>query len=420
MRLLLAISVKLGLHTTHLDVKTAFLNGELQENVLMCQPEGFVVKGNENKVCKLKKAIYGLKQSSRAWYQKVEEVLIGLDFKKSDYEPCLFMKRNRGMITIIALYVDDFIIFSNDENETDFLKDKLNSNFKIKDLGELKLCLGMKIRRENDMLILDQSTYIDHLLKKFNMTNCNSVNTPIENFDFNESNSSDKCQNPLYQKLIGSLMFLAVMTRPDIAYSVSFLSQFNNCHTEYHWKCAKRVLRYLKGTKNYCLVFKKTNEDLQGHVDADWGSDKTDRKSYTGFVFKLSGGAVSWKSCKQKTVALSSTEAEYMALSEATKEAIYLRNLLCEISGSLDCITIFNDNQGAQKLCSNPVFHDRSKHIDIRHHFVREALQNKTIDLKYVCSDEMLADVLTKGLKSVKHSKFVVGLGLQFFDKWGC
>lgn len=259
LRLLLALSLKLDLEVTHLDVKTAFLNGNLQETVFMCQPEGFITKGNENKVCLLTKAIYGLKQSSRAWYQKVNEVLVKLGFKKSNYESCIFIKRKNNSLVIVALYVDDFIVLSNDKKETDFLKKHLTSNFEIKDLGEIKLCLGMRIRKEKDNLILDQSVYIDQLLRKFNMSDCKVVSSPINNFDFSEGclseNEAEKYKNPLYQKLIGSLMFLAVLTRPDIAYSVSFLSQFNNNHTEYHWNCAKNVLRYLKGTKDHCLVY---------------------------------------------------------------------------------------------------------------------------------------------------------------------
>lgn len=225
----------------------------------MCQPEGFITKGNENKVCLLTKAIYGLKQSSRAWYQKVNEVLVKLGFKKSNYESCIFIKRKNNSLVIVALYVDDFIVLSNDKKETDFLKKHLTSNFEIKDLGEIKLCLGMRIRKEKDNLILDQSVYIDQLLRKFNMSDCKVVISPINNFDFSEGclseNEAEKYKNPLYQKLIGSLMFLAVLTRSDIAYSVSFLSQFNNNYTEYHWNCAKNVLRYLKGTKDHCLVY---------------------------------------------------------------------------------------------------------------------------------------------------------------------
>lgn len=416
LRFLIALAVQFDLKIIHLDVKTAFLNGALKEDVYMQQPEGFVSKGNESKVFKLKKAVYGLKQSSRAWNEKVDEVLLKIGYRKSLLEPCLYIHKSNNLFTIIALYVDDFFVFSNDPVEVNSLESYLGQNFKIKNLGEAKQCLGVRIIRDyrNNFITLDQECYIDEILKKFNMLDCNSVSSPLDcNFDFEET-KNETCDIKLpFQQLIGNLMYLAVLTRPDIAYAVSFLSQFNNCYNKVHWQCAKRILRYLKGTKNVSMKFEKTDSlNLVGFVDADWGSNKRDRKSYSGYIFKLSGAAISWKSCKQKTVALSSTEAEYMALSEATKEAIYLRNLLSDLTGQQDCVEIYNDNQSTQKLANNPVFHDRSKHIDIRYHFVRDAVRDKIIDLKYLPTGEMIADILTKPLKGVKNAKFVQGLGL--------
>lgn len=418
LRLLIALAVKLDLKILHLDVKTAFLNGFLEEEVYMVQPEGFCVAGSENQVCKLKRAIYGLKQSSRAWYMRVDEVLTGLGYKKSSYEHCLYTFQVNGLLTIVALYVDDFFIFSNNSECVKLLKKHLNHEFKIKDMGEAKQCLGVRIRRNytDGSITLDQEGYIDNLLKKFKMEECNSVSTPIEN-NITESLSnvgSNICdKNIPYQKLIGSLMYLAVLTRPDIAYSISLLSQFNNCYNELHWKCVKRVLRYLKGTKSLSLRYCQEGSLLHGFADADWASDKCDRRSYTGFVFMLSGGAVTWASSKQVTVALSSTEAEYMALAEAAKEGIYLKNLLNELIGFNEVITIFNDNQGAQKLSANPVHHKRSKHIDVRHHFIRDTVGQGLISVKHVSTDEMLADVLTKGLPNSKHKFLVSKLGLS-------
>lgn len=413
LRLLFALSLKLDLEITHLDVKTAFLNGYLQEIVYMEQPECFVTKGNESKVCKLNRAIYGLKQSSRAWNLRVNEVLLKLNFKRSIFEPCIYTKKDNNLLTIIALYVDDFLIFSNDCKNSKILKECLSSEFKIKDLGQVKQFLGMTICKKKDCLMLSQENYVNQVLKRFNMLDCKSVTTPMESFDFNENNCDTNVNNCQYQKLIGSLMYLAVLTRPDISFSVSFLSKFNNCNNSYHWKCAKRVLRYLKGTKNYVIKFTKDDINLLGYVDADWGSDKADRKSYTGYIFKLSGGPISWKSSKQKTVALSSTEAEYMALSDASKEAIYLRNLVYELTDKLDSVTIFNDNQSAIKLSMNPIFHERSKHIDIRYHFIRETVDKNTIQLKYLETENMIADILTKSVGGTKHMYFVKGLGLE-------
>ncbi|XP_053958679.1 uncharacterized protein LOC128863506 [Anastrepha ludens] len=226
-----------------------------------------------------------------------------------------------------------------------------------------------------------------------------------------ERNSASKLP---FQNLVGSLMYLAVSTRPDIAHIVSVLSQFNTNYGSAHWVAAKRVLRYLKGTPNLGMTFTSTkNSTLEGFADADWGSNIDDRRSYTGFTFKLANGAISWESRKQRTVAMSSTEAEYMALSDSTKEAIHLKRLVREITGEDRTVIIYNDNQGAGKLSKNPIFHNRTKHVDIRHHFVREAVERKDIIIKYVSTEEMPADVLTKRLSATKHIHCIQNLGMK-------
>lgn len=305
-----------------------------------------------------------------------------------------------------------FFIFSNDEKEIVFLKKHLNSHFDVKDLGIIKQCLGMQvfIDKSNNTIKLSQELYIDQLLEKFNMSECKPVKTPIESkLDF--SVESKEIDVP-YQQLIGSLMYLAVLTRPDIAYSVSFLSQFNNCFLESHWKCAKRILRYLAGTKSYGLLFSKGDMTIQGFVDADWAGNFLDRKSYTGYMFKMNGAAISYESVKQKIVAMSSMEAEYMAMSEASKEAIYLKGLLSELTGKNECIQLFNDNKSALYLTANATYHKRSKHIDVRHHFVRDAILNNQIKASYLNTGEMPADILTKGLSVEKHYKHLKGFGM--------
>lgn len=343
-------------------------------------------------------------------------MLLELNYQRSKYEPCLYTKKENNLITIITVYVDDFFIFSNNENETNFVKRELSSKFKIKDLGRIKECLGMQVTydQKGNVITLSQKNYIVQLLEKFNMLDAKTVKTPMDaklNLDENDTDENVRAQYP-YQKLIGCLMYLSVLTRPDISHSVSFLSQFNNTYNESYWKIAKRVLRYLKGTMNYCLRFSKDDSEIQGFVDADWASSTIDRRSYTGYAFKLSGSVVSWESSKQKTVALSSTEAEYMAISEAAKEAIYLRGLLLELTGNATNITLFNDNQSALNLSVNPVYHKRSKHIDVRHHFIREIISDNLVNVDYLPTDIMPADVLTKSLGSEKHYKLLELLGV--------
>lgn len=260
---------------------------------------------------------------------------------------------------------------------------------------------------------INQKDFIQELLVRFNLTEAKDVVTPMEvgsKLNYNEKENIDVP----YQQLIGALMFLAVNTRPDIAFVTSYLSQFNLNHDAQHWKAAKRILRYLKGTIDYSLTYQKTNSlNVVGFCDADWANDLNDRKSYTGFVFILGNGAISWEAQKQCLVALSSTEAEYIALSESAKEAIHLKGLLNELISYDEKIILCNDNQSAQKLACNPVFHNKTKHIEIKYHFVRQTVDRNLITLKYVSTDKMIADIFTKSLNGPKHKFCTKGLGLK-------
>lgn len=415
LRLLLALSVDKNLKCLHLDVPTAFLNGTLNECIYMEIPACSNMPNCENKVLKLNRAIYGLKQSARAWYQRVEVCLLELGYTKSQYEPCLFMICNKNVRVYIALFVDDFFVFYNSKEICDKLIYELKAKFNIKNLGQMKHCLGLNVTVKEKSVTIDQKDFVDIILKRFNMVKCKSSDTPMEkNLKLDKAKSI--CQKYPYQQLLGALMYLCVLTRPDIAYAVSFLSQYNNFYDETHWKHLKRVLKYLSKTKDYGLKYVEGNSSLIGFVDADWASCSIDRKSYTGYIFKLSGSAISYECRKQKTVALSSTEAEYMALSEACKEAVYLRNLIFEINGGqIDNlpVNLLSDNQSSQKLACNPLFHRRTKHIDVRHHFIRECVVKELVNISYLPTAEMPADILTKSLCSAKHYKFIKMLGLS-------
>lgn len=381
----------------------------------MSQPEGFVEENQKHLVCKLNKAIYGLKQASRMWYDKITATLISLNFKKLNCEPCVFVRKINLSLIIIALYVDDLLIFSNDEVQKEKIKRDLMLQFEMQDLGKAKSVLGMRIIQEKGQITLDQSKYIEYVLDRFNMSNCKSIATPLEvNKQWSElKHDKTICDDKLpYQKLIGCLMYVAICSRPDIMHVVSVFSQYNNCYEEKHWQAAKRVLRYLKGTLNCHLTYKKTGKMLKGYVDSDWGGCIADRRSYTGFCFIFGGAAISWESRKQRTVALSTIEAEYMAMSEAAKEAIFLRFLLGEILDQKYCISLLNDNQSAQSLSLNTICNNRTKHIDMRHHFIREKVDSGEINFKYIETEKMVADVLTKALKNSKHTYCVKEMGV--------
>lgn len=423
LRILFALSAAMNLEMDHLDVEAAFLNSDLDEKIYMSQPEGFVQPDQENKVCLLKKAIYGLKQSSRAWNITAKDILLKLGYKESKYEPCLFYKTSEKGIVLIALYVDDFFFFYDDLQMVNETKSELAKNFTIKDLGPISFALGMKIERDRDNLSvkLSQKQYILSLLEKFGILDAKPVGTPL---DCNTKFSTDEeyIDNVPYQQLIGSLMYLCVMTRPDIMFAVSYLSQFNINHTKEHWTAAKRVLRYLKGTMDLCLTYSGNDLSLKGYVDADWANNPLDRKSFTGYAFTLANCAISWECRKQSSIALSSTEAEYMAITESAKEAVYLLALLKELLdhkgqikllvNNYDNMILFNDNQSAQKIASNPIYHRRTKHIDVRYHYIRDVVTNGQIKLEYMPSTDMISDICTKPLPVPKHKFCTTGLGL--------
>lgn len=439
LRLLAAIAAKIGLKLYQLDITSAYLNGEIDKELYMKTPENFrealnLIIATENdaeilrktkrmlvdlengrNTCKLNKALYGLRQAGRQWNCKLNQVLSSIGLKPTESDPCLYVDTKDDK-TFVLVYVDDLIMASDDPSRVQQLKEALSAHFQVKDLGTAKFCLGLEFEQYENEITLCQSGYIRDVLAKFNMTNCKPVATPLvvgsqlEPYDGKEG---DTTELP-YRELIGALMYISIGTRPDITHAVNRLSQFNSCYGRSHWEAAKRILRYLKGTIERKLVYHKDDKALSGFADADWGNDPVDRRSYTGYVFICSGAAVSWCSRKQRTVALSSTEAEYMSLTEAAKECIYLSSLLKELGlHSLAEIILYNDNQSAGKLARNPVFHARSKHIPIKMHFIRNALQQEQFRLEYLSTGKMVADVLTKALPKPKFEFCAIGLGLN-------
>lgn len=402
LRLLIALAANLGLSIDHMDVKTAFLNGSLDEEVYMRQPPFFREKGKENHVCLLKKSLYGLKQAPRSWNLKLNTELESLNFKRCKNEPCVYTRKTGKDMIILAVYVDDILIFYSNEKEMQKVKQELTSKFEMKDLGKAELFLGMRVKQTNSYIKIDQEDYVDKVLRRFNMENCKPVSTPAvpgQRFSKPEEPYTPNESIP-YRELIGSLMYIAVCTRPDIAHSVNFMSQFNNCYEDVHWIATKRILRYLKGTKSMGLIFSKNNQgDIKGFADADHAGNPIDRRSYSGNVFTMSKGAISWQSSKQRSIALSTAEAEYISLSEASKEAIFLRRFLKEIMGKEELpIVIHTDSQSAMAIAQNPVHHQQTKHVDVRYHFVRETIEEGAVTLRYLETKCMIADALTKAV----------------------
>ena len=419
-RLIIALSVLNGLIIHQMDVSTAFLNGELVEDVYMKQPEGFVVEGKADMVCKLRRSLYGLKQSPRCWNFLLDTKIKSFGFLQIPSDPCIYVSM-KDDIFIIAVYVDDILLASKDVNKINDIKVSLSKCFDVKDMGLLHHFLGMKVIQNfvNSSIWIGQPSYIKNVLNKFGMDNSKPNKIPASPSAKLTAvlNDSEPVDQKLYQSAVGSLLYLSIATRPDITYAVSVVSRFSSSPKQCHWSAVKTIFRYLKGTNNLGLLFTDNGSSCVGYSDADWAGDCSDRRSTSGYIFTMGAAAVSWKSKKQSSVALSTAEAEYMALASATQEAVWLNKLNSDLNNvSNKSMTLYEDNQSTMCMAKNPKFHGRTKHIDIKYHFVREQVALGEIELKYCQSENMLADILTKALPNERFSMLRESIGVQDFN----
>ena len=411
-RSLVAVAVQKGLKLHQLDITAAFLNGHLEEEVFMRQPEGFVVEGKEHLVCRLKQSLYGLKQSPscRCWNYTLDAHLKSMGYVQSTSDPCIYTS-SEGETSIIGVYVDDFVIAAESPEKIEEVKVALAEKFDAKDLGKLRYFLGVQVMQDNGTVWMGQPTFTEAILQKYGMDEAKPVKTPVSvNAKLKSSEDSELVDQNLNQSAVGSLLYLAMRTRPDIAFAVSNVARYCSNPTKSHWTAVKRIFRYLRGTTHLGLLYGKSSEtsDLIGYSDSDWGGDSNDYKSTTGYLFQIAGTAVTWKSKKQSCVALSTAEAEYMALSSAAQEAVWIRELISELGNLQSQPTlIYEDNQSAISMAKNPQFHGRSKHISIKYHYIREQVNNDKIRLEYCPTEDTLADLdlLTKGIGPEKFEK---------------
>lgn len=420
-RLLLALATKFGLNIRQMDAITAFLNGVLTEEIWMEQPEGY--GDGTSKCCKLLRAIYGLKQSSRVWNLTINKVLLEFGLNRSVMDQCIYYSIENEKLIIVALYVDDVLIFTSSKETENKIAEQLSCNFKMKDLGEAKSILGIVIERNTDFgtISINQRRYIEDMLTKFGLDNCKTVNTPMDinqkiSSEMSPSTDSEKeeMKNIPYRECIGSLLFASQISRPDISYAVNLLSRYCENPGRGHWIAVKRILRYLKGTREYHLVYGQETSELIGYCDADWAGDIDQRKSTTGYLFTYGGGAISWSTKRQPTVALSSTEAEFMSMTAATQEALWLQQLLGEIlQKDQQAVKIYCDNRGAMELAKNNSYSPRSKHIDIRHKFIHEKITEGKVDFEHLGTEDQAADILTKACSSNKILKHLPCFGIN-------
>ena len=418
LRTIFALAAQQDLIVHQVDINTAFLNGDLEEEIFIEPPPG-VDSVKNGQVCKLHKALYGLKQAPRAWNKSLVQFLseFGLIQLKSDV--CVFVNQT----LIVAIYVDDIVIASKELNRIIQFKKQLGERFKTKDLGEVNYVLKIRVEKipNSGGWKIHQHNYIDDLIKFYDLKNEKQVAIPIQPNHKLTADLIDEQEklrtvvdSTTYRQAIGKLMYLMTCSRPDICYAVSVLSRFMTVPREKHWRFVKHLLRYIKSTRDYALIFPRSNSlQLNGYSDSDHAGDLGDRKSTSGFVFTLSGCTISWRSMKQKTVAISSTEAEYVAMSDATQEAIWLKAILSELGFDIKQITMCNDNMSSMQIIKNPTSHHRAKHIDVRFHFIRDHYQNGNISLQYIESQKLCADFLTKGVNQVKHSQCMKQINLE-------
>jgi hypothetical protein len=385
-----------------LDVKSAFLHGELTETVYVEQPLGYVIKGKEEQVYKLHKALYGLKQAPRAWYSKIEKYFIKEGFVKCPHEATLFVKNDdRQNWLIISLYVDDLIFTGNNSILFQKFKSSMMKTFDMTDLGKMRYFLGIEVTQNDHGIFICQGKYAKEILERFNMDKSNSVCSPIvTGTKLSKNDKSDEVDSTQFKQMVGSLMYLTA-TRPDLMFAVNLIARFMEHPIETHLMAAKRIMRYIRGTIDLGIWYKKGKQaELVAYSDSDYGGDVDDRKSTSGYVFMLGSGAVSWSSRKQPIVTLSTTEAEFIAAAHCVCQGIWLKRILdCIGLEQNKCLTIFCDNSSTIKLSKNPVLHGRSKHIDIRFHFLRNLSSDGTIELMHCASQDQLADIMTKALK---------------------
>ncbi|GJR14086.1 zinc finger, CCHC-type containing protein [Tanacetum coccineum] len=387
-RPLIAMALIHNLIIHHMDVKTAFLNGDLDEEVYMNQPQGFIMLGNENKVCKLIKYLYGLKQEHKQWHQKFDEVVLSNGYLLNQADKCVYSKFDKtGKGVIICLYVDDMLIFGTDQVQLDLTKEFLSSRFSMKDMGEADVILGIRINHKSNRIAISQSHYIEKVVSQLE-----------------------------YSRVIDCLMYAMTCTRPDIAFAMGKLSRYTSNPGTQHWQAIQRVLKYLKKTMDYRLTYTGYPSVLEGYTDASWISNTEDNSSTSGWVFLLGGGAISWASKKQTCITGSTMESEFVALAAAGKEAEWLKNLLLEIplwSKPIAPISIRCDSAATLAKAYSQMYNGKSRHLGVRHSMIRELITNGVISIEFVRSQQNLADHLTKGLARDLVIKSAEGMRLK-------
>ncbi|MCH79563.1 gag-pol polyprotein [Trifolium medium] len=385
-RLLLGVACILKFKLYQMDVKSAFLNGYLHEEVYVEQPKGFIDPNYPNHVYKLKKALYGLKQAPRAWYERLTEFLLSQGYKKGGHDKTLFVKENSGKLMIAQIYVDD-IVFGGMSEEM--------------------------VKQMEDTIFVSQNKYAKNIIKKFGMENAAHKRTPAAtHLKLTKDEKGIDVDQSMYGSMIGSLLYLTA-SRSDITFAVGVCARYQSEPKMSHLVQVKRILKYINGTSDYGILYSKTeNSTLVGYCDADWAGSADDRKSTSGGCFFLGNNLISWFSKKQNCVSLSTAEAEYIAAGSSCSHLMWMKQMLKEYNVEQNVMTLYCDNLSAINISKNPIQHSRTKHIDIRHHFIRDLVEENVVTLEHVSTDEQLADIFTKAVDANQFEKLRGKLGI--------
>lgn len=412
-RIFLQVAAARSWEVHQMDVHNAFLHGDLDEEVYMKLPPGFTASSS-SRVCKLKKSLYGLKQAPRCWFAKLGDALTSYAFCQSKTDYSLFTYIRDGIQLYILVYVDDLASMGNDSMAIVQFKDYLSSRFHMKDLGALKYFLGIEVARNSEGIYLCQRKYALDIIQEVGLLGAKPARFPLEQNHTLAFSTSEPLPDPeRYRRLVGRLIYLAV-TRPDLAYSVHILTQFMQVPRHDHWEAALRVVRYLKGTPGQG-IFLRLDCDLQvrGWCDSDLQGCPLTRRSLSGWFIQLGTSPISWRTKKQRTVSLSSAEAEYRSMADITKELLWIKACLLDFRvPHLAPMSLFCDNQAALYIAANPVFHERTKHIEAQCHFIRDEIQRGVITTQHVSTTIQLADIFTKALGAKEFSSFLGKLGI--------
>ena len=405
-RILLAYANHHDITLYQMDVKSAFLNGKLEEEVYVAQPPGFEDPKHPDKVFRLNKALYGLKQAPRAWYDTLKEFLMKKGFKPGSLDPTLFAKSYDGELFVCQIYVDDIIFGCTDQRYSDEFAYMMSEEYQMSMMGELKFFLGLQIRQQRNGIFISQEKYLKDVLRKFGMQDCKGVKIPMPtNGHLCTDENGIDFDHKVYRSMIGSLLYLCA-SRPDIMLSVCMCARFQATPKESHHKAVKHILRYLAHTPTLGLWYPKGSAfDLIGYSDSDYAGDRVDRKSTSGTCHFLGRSLVCWSSKKQNCVSLSTAEAEYIAAGSCCAQLLWMKQTLKDYGVNMKNVPLYCDNESAIKIAHNPVQHSKTKHIQIRHHFLRDHVLKGDISIEHVKTEEQLADIFTKPLDEKRFSK---------------